>query len=343
MPISVRPFTPADSARWDLFAGEHPRGSPFHLTGWMNSIRETFGFRPMPLMAVDGDRIRAVLPLFLVNNLLMGKVLLSSPYAVYGGVLADSIESLQAMAEHLRSLGRSLGVEHVELRNAWPEQSLGFSPVSRYVTFTQALTGDEASLLDGLPRKTRRMVRIALKHPYSSRPAADWSAFWDLYSRSLRRLGTPCFPRRHFENLRRHFGDRLETREVLLDGKVVAAVVSFLFRDQILPYYGASDPAFNEFAPNNFMYFDMMRRAAGEGLHVFDFGRSKKESGSFDFKAHWGMEVRELPYEMLLVGRRNLPDYSPNNPRYRWAIQAWRRVPLPITRTIGPWLLKLVP
>jgi len=343
MAISVIPYTPDHAVPWDQFVRQHPHGSPFHLTAWMDSIVETFGMPSVARLAVEDGRIRAVLPLFFIRNLLSGRALLSSPYAVYGGVLADSGESRAAMADHLRDLGASLGVQYIELRNAWPEQCLGFAPVSRYVTFTQALAADEAKILEAIPRKTRRMVRIALQQPFTSRPAGSDEAFWDLYSRNLRRLGTPCFPRRHFENLRRCFGDQMEIREVVLDGKVVAAVLNFFFRDQILPYYGASDPAFNQFAPNNFMYFDLMRLSAARGVRLFDFGRSRMDSGSHDFKSHWGMQVRELPYEMLLVKRQSLPHYSPDNPHFLWAIRAWQHVPLPLTRIIGPWLLKLVP
>ncbi len=133
-------------------------------------------------------------------------------------------------------------------------------------------------------------------------------------------------------------------REVVHEGKVMAAVLSFHFRDRILPYYGASDPAFLRYQPNNFMYYDMMRWAGQHGYRVFDFGRSKKEgSGSYDFKAHWGMQMTELPYEVLLVKRRELPNFSPNNPKFQAAIRVWQRMPLAVTRTLGPFFVRLVP
>jgi lipid II:glycine glycyltransferase (peptidoglycan interpeptide bridge formation enzyme) len=135
-----------------------------------------------------------------------------------------------------------------------------------------------------------------------------------------------------------------DIREYRLEGRLVAAVLSFYFRDQVLPYYGASDPSYNSFSPNNFMYFDLMRRAGSTGFRVFDFGRSKKnQSGSYDFKAHWGMEERPLPYEMILVKRKTLPNFSPANPAYQVPIRIWQHVPLPVTRALGPSLIRLVP
>ena len=223
------------------------------------------------------------------------------------------------------------------------EQCAGFAGVSRYVSFLQEIGPDEEAILTAIPRKTRYMVRKALKHPFSMEPVTDPAAFIDLYTRNLRRLGTPSFPTRHFHALLRNFGKSADVREVRLNGKVVSAVLTFYFRDCILPYYGASDPDYNEYAPNNYMYFELMRWGGQNGYRRFDFGRSKKESGSFDFKTHWGMETHELPYEMLLVRRKQLPDFTPKNPKFQQAIRLWQKAPLPLTRAIGPLLIRLVP
>ncbi len=343
MHIRIRSFEPQDGPAWDAFVRAHPQGSPFHLIAWKKSIEAVYPYKPQYLLAVAEDRIRAVLPLFLVSNVLMGKVLLSTPFAVYGGILADSPEAQNALREELEKISRSMGVDHSELRNLHTDQCVGFSNVSRYVSFVQQIGANEEEILAAIPRKTRYMVRKALKHPFSMAPAADPSAFIDLYTRNLRRLGTPSFPVRHFQELLRNFGKEADVREVRLEGKVVSAVMTFYFRDQILPYYGASDPAYNEVAPNNYMYFELMRWGSENGYRWFDFGRSKKESGSFDFKAHWGMEMRDLPYEMLLVKRQTLPNFSPKNPKFQFAIRMWQKAPLGLTRAVGPYLVRLVP
>jgi FemAB-related protein (PEP-CTERM system-associated) len=343
--ITIQAFAGGDEVRWDEYVARHPHGSPFHVTAWKKSIEESYPYRPMYLIAMEGDKVCGVLPLFLVENILVKRALISTPFAVYGGVLADSQAVREAMRGHLRELGKSLQVEYVELRNAYPEQYLGFASVSRYITFTQEIGPDEKGILEAIPRKTRAAVRKALKEEFSVRTqTSDFAAFEDLYSANLRRLGTPAFPREHFGRLLKNFGDKANIREIVLQGRVVAAVMSFYFRDQVLPYYGASDPAFNAAQPNNFMYYDLMRWGGQNGYKLFDFGRSKKEgSGSRDFKAHWGMLERELPYEILLVKRKQLPDLSPNNPRFNLAIKAWQHLPLAMTRRLGPYFNRLVP
>jgi hypothetical protein len=141
-----------------------------------------------------------------------------------------------------------------------------------------------------------------------------------------------------------NFEEMVDVREVLSGDRVVAAVMTFHFRDHLFPYYGASDPSYNAKGPNNFMYYDLMRWGGQNGYRTFDFGRSKKEgSGSYDFKAHWGMVERELPYEILLINRKSVPNYSPTNPRFQLTIRLWQHLPLRVTRALGPALIRLVP
>lgn len=344
MPIQIRQLTPEYADAWDAFVQAHPHGSPFHLIAWKRSIEEVFGYRPMYLLVSEGPHIRGVVPLFLVQNFLLGKALISSPFAVYGGILADSAEVRDALGRHLKELGHSLQVDYAELRNAYAEQCVGFAPITRYVTFRQRVGPDEAELLEKIPRKTRRMVRNSLENSLTTRrQKASFQALENLYSENLRRLGTPSFPRRHFAALIRNFGEMVDIREVLHRDRVIAAVMTFFFRDQVLPYYGASDPKYNPLAPNNYMYFDLMRWAGVNGYTWFDFGRSKKVSGSHDFKSHWGMEEHDLPYEMLLVKRKTLPDLSPNAARFELPIKIWRKLPLRVTRALGPKFVRLVP
>jgi FemAB-related protein (PEP-CTERM system-associated) len=344
VPLTCRTLMESDCAGWDRFVLDHPSGSPFHLLAWKKTIEQTFGYEAQYLLALEGRRICGVLPLFLVNNLLIGKALISSPFAVYGGILADSGEARKLLAEHARELGERLKVQYVELRNAWEEQCTGLPRMDRYVTFTQSIGPDEEAILESIERKTRRMVRKSVKEGLKTLlDVSDSRAFEDLYSRNLRRLGTPSFPSRYFQALLENFRGMIDVREVLAGERVIAAVLSFYFRDQVLPYYGASDPQYNSVAPNNFMYFDLMRWGGRSGYRTFDFGRSKKVKGSYDFKSHWGMVERELPYEVMLIRRKSLPNYTPSSPMFRLPILFWQRLPLWVTRALGPLLIRFVP
>lgn len=341
----VRPLTPDDRPRWDAFVRRHPHGTPFHLLAWRDCIAATFGYEPRYLVAESGGELRGVLPLFLVENLAVKRALISTPFAVYGGALADADDARDALRDAVRELGESLNVQYVDLRNADAAQCLGFAPVDRYVTFTQPLSPQtDEELLTALPKKTRNMVRKSLKPGFTARRTRDTTVFERLHSQNLRRLGTPCFPPRHFARLVEAFGDEVDLREVSLpDGTVVATSFNFLYNGSFHTYYAASDERHLNLAPNNFMYFDQLLWAGQNQFHTYDFGRSKKGAGTVDFKRHWITSMRELPYEMLLVRRREMPNFSPANPKFDLAIRVWQRLPLPVTRLLGPRVVRLFP
>jgi FemAB-related protein (PEP-CTERM system-associated) len=337
-------FREGDAREWDAFVNAHPHGSPFHLTAWKRTIEESYPYKSAYLVARDAAGIRGVLPLFLVKSLIAGKALISTPFGVYGGILAADDSSRRALYDAARDLGREWSVDYIELRNAYPEQCVGEPNIFRYVTFTQAVRPGEAELMDSLPKKTRNLVRKALKTPFSIRYGVrDTSRLYDLMARNMRRLGTPMFPRRYFDRLLANFGEMADVREVWLDGKAAAASMNIYYRGSMHTYHAAADQSLNALAPNTFMYFDHLRWAGENGCSVFDFGRSKKGTGVFEFKRHWNTTMRELPYEMVLVNRKDLPNFSPANPKFNLAIAIWRRLPLAVTRVLGPRLIRLFP
>ncbi len=345
MGLTVQGLSADRHRAWDTYVAGHPLGTPFHLTAWKRVIEETFHYSPRYLAAADdAGAIHGVLPLFAIDGFLTGRVLISSPFAVYGGILASSPEAHQLLSAELRRLAINDQVQYADLRNAWPEQASALPQIDRYVTFTlpvKPCSDDE--LLASLPKKTRNMVRKAQRTAYSTRQAASIGEFYRLLSLNYRRLGTPVFPAAFFERILQYFRPLADLREIVCDGRVAAAALNFTFRGSMHTYYAASDQSMLDQAPNHYMYFDFLRSAASAGCTEFDFGRSKKDTGTFEFKRHWGALCRELPYEILLVQRKDLPNFSPKNPKFDLAIKAWQRLPLSVTNLLGPRLIGLFP
>jgi FemAB-related protein (PEP-CTERM system-associated) len=115
-------------------------------------------------------------------------------------------------------------------------------------------------------------------------------------------------------------------------------VLSYYFRDRVLPYYTGGAEEARATGANDMMYWSLMRRAAGRGCAVFDFGRSKLGTGPYNFKRNWGFEPRPIVHQYYLARAQELPNVNPTNPRYRLFIEAWRRLPLPLANAISPFL-----
>ena len=330
----------AQAERWDAFVARCPSATFFHLSGWKQVIEEVFRHRTHFLYAEQDERIIGVLPLAHVKSLLFSDALVSLPFAVYGGVVADDNVAATALEEEAQAVARRIGVDHLELRNVaarhpeWPTQEL-------YVTFRKKiLPGAEANLL-AIPRRQRAMVRKGVNNELRSELDATPDRFFALYADNVRRHGTPALPKGYFEALQRVFGANCEVLTVIdPDGRPVSSVLSFYFRDEVLPYYAGDDVTARELAANDFKYWELMRRACERGLGVFDYGRSKRGSGSFAFKKNWGFEPQPLHYEYRLYRGDAIPQNNPMNPRYRALIALWRRLPLPVANFIGPRLAR---
>jgi FemAB-related protein (PEP-CTERM system-associated) len=337
--LQVRRFAASDKIRWNDFVRDHAEGTFFHLAEWQDVLRDAFGHRSYYLLAEAGGEIQGVLPLALVNSALFGRALISTPFCVYGGIVSNGPEAHRLLSEAACALARQLKVDYLELRNRrrqhpdWPVKEL-------YVTFRKPIAAESEVNMLAIPRKQRAMVRKGIQKELRSRIDTDTRDHYALYSESLRNLGTPVFSRKYLDTLRRVFGEACEILTVVHADVPVASVLSFYFRDEVLPYYGGGGALARPVAANDFMYWEVMERARQKGMRTFDYGRSKRGTGSFDFKAHWGFEPEPLHYEYYLVKARTIPELNPTNPRYQKIIATWQRLPLWLTRAIGPRLAR---
>lgn len=338
--VRVRPFASGDECRWEPFVERCPAATFFHRIGWRDILENVFHHRCHYLIAERGGAVCGVLPLAEVKSRLFGHALVSLPFCVYGGPVAEDARAESALIDASVELAKSLRVEHLELRNRqekrphWPRQDL-------YVTFRKPIAPDADENMRAIPRKQRAMVRKGIQHGLRGEIDATSDRFFALYADNVHRHGTPPLSRRYFRRLSEVFGDACEVLTVTdAAGRPVSGVMSFYFRDEVLPYYAGDTAQARELAANDFKYWELMRRAAGRGVRVFDYGRSKRGTGSFDFKKNWGFEPSALAYEYQLLSRDDVPQNNPLNPKYRAFIALWRKLPRPVVNALGPMLTR---
>ncbi len=340
MSLTVRIATAADAAAWDAYVLGAPAGTFFHRFGWRRVIEESLRQPCHFLLAERDGRIEGVLPLGEVKSLLFGHTLISMPFSVYGGIVADSTDARDALDRAARELADRLGVGHLEYRDRdvaahpdWPSTDL-------YATFRKPLDPEVEKNLQAIPRKQRAMVRKGIKAGLKSEVEHQLDRFYPAFCRSWHRLGTPVLPRRYFALVLEEFGQDVDIVSVTLEGQVVCCVMNFYFRDEVWPYFAGITPAARAVAGSDFMYWEVMRLAVENGYRLFDFGRSKAGTGSWDFKHNWGFEPEPLHYGYHLVRADAVPQNNPNNPKYKLFIKAWQSMPLGLANLIGPHLMR---
>ena len=344
LPIVVNLLKGEDAPRWDDFVRRCPQATFFHLSAWRDIVEEVFDHRTFYLYAERAGDIVGVLPLAEVRSRLFGHALVSLPFCVYGGIATAEDagpETLHALESKAETLAQALGVQHLEYRNLQPRHEEWPRQAELYVTFRKEILPEVEANLLAIPRKQRAMVRKGIKNALVSEVDETVDRFFALYADNVLRHGTPALPKRFFEQLKERFGEACEVLTVSSpEGKPLSSVLSFYFRDEVLPYYAGDDLAARELAANDFKYWELMRRACERGCKVFDYGRSKVGTGPYAFKKNWGFEPQPLSYEYRLYKRDSIPQNNPMNPKYRAFIALWKRLPIGVANRLGPHIVR---
>ncbi|MCP3920345.1 MAG: FemAB family PEP-CTERM system-associated protein [bacterium] len=344
-PITIRPATTADDEARDAFVRGAERGTFFHLSGWRRTVERVMRHRGCDLLALRGDEVVGVLPLMECRGLRGGRSLISIPYAVYGGAAGTSREVEHALFAEAERLAVAQNVGRLELR-CLDDPELDLPGSELYATFIRELPEKPEDVLAKMPKKARAEARKARKKHDLELSEGDWYVedLIRLFHRNKRSLGSPALPAAMFKTLMEEFPGEFVVHLVRRGSEPLAAVMSFLFRDQVLAYYsGTGEGVDRAFSASNFMYLSLQEWCIEHGYRIFDFGRSRKDSGAHSFKTHQGFEPRDLHYRYRLVKDDAPPSLNPSNPKTKVLQDTWRRLPLWMTSRLSTRASRYLP
>jgi serine/alanine adding enzyme len=332
----------SDAAAWETFVDAHGDSAGYHSWRWRSVFQNAFGHEPVYLVARQGNAITGVLPTVHIKSMLFGGSLTSLPFVNYGGVMADAQATKEILIDAALAVARERGCGHVELRHTtrqFPEL-----PCKRHkVAMRLALAPD---MFERLDRKVRNQIRKAEKSGLFVERGGEELVddFYDVFARNMRDLGTPVYSKRLFKEVLRVFPERAQLHVVRLpDGRPAAAGLTYRTRTIAQLPWASSIREYNTLCPNVLLYWDAIQFAQQRFASVFDMGRSTPNEGTFKFKAQWGAEPLPLHWEYHMATNRELPNLSPANPKYQRAIAFWQKLPLAVTRAVGPRIVRTIP
>ncbi|MDT0507749.1 FemAB family XrtA/PEP-CTERM system-associated protein [Novosphingobium sp. MMS21-SN21R] len=335
--VIVRLADPGDRAAIARFLGGHPDSTAFHRTEWLDAVERSTGHRSHILLSEQDSAIRAVLPLHEAHSPLFGRALVSTGFAVDGGIVGEGDPALFRAAQELAV---RLNCPSLELRGGPLPFGEGWHVKSdSHAGFVKPLSADDDAQLLAIPRKQRAEVRRGLGHNMEVRTGSDAATramHYAVYAESVRNLGTPVFPKALFDAVMDAFGDDADILTVLHEGQPLASVLSLYHRGAVMPYWGGGVFAARTMRANDVMYFALMNHARGRGCDRFDFGRSKTDTGAYHFKRNWGFEPQPLSYASWTADGVPPRDVNPLSPRYKAKIALWQKLPLGIANRLGP-------
>ena len=335
--LDVRRADASDEERIDAFLDAHPEATPFHRPAWLRAVARGCGQASHMLVAEAFGTVTGYLPLTHVRSRLFGSALVSSGFAVGGGILASDGVSAGRLAAAAEALADELGCPSVELRGGalpgdWRRSEGTYANFARELP---AIGGDEA-ILKAIPRKQRAEVRRAMTLGLDAEVGRDTQPHYRVYSESVRNLGTPVFPRALFQAALDEYGEDADILTIYKGSQPVASVLSLYFRGTVFPYWGGGTAEARGLRANELMYYELMRHAARRGCTRFDFGRSKFGTGAFSFKKNWGFEPEPLVYASYGAHR----DTNPLSAKYRLQVALWKKLPLGLANALGPQIAR---
>jgi FemAB-related protein (PEP-CTERM system-associated) len=319
------------------FVEQMPEAKLCHMPAWTAMVENAFGHQGYYLVARENGRVCGVLPLVRVRSRLFGNRLVSQPFSDYGGPLAESTEALEALYRSAVEIAEECRCESLELRNT---ASLPYELHLRddKISMCLPLMPEAADVWKGLRHKTRNRVRKAERAGFTVVSGGQelLDEFYRAWTIRMRELGTPCYPRRLFSSIMETFPAESRIFLAMVGGVTAAVLFAYTFNGRVQCSWGAALRGYDEAGPNYILNWKAIEYYCAQGMSVYDFGRSTIGSGQHTFKERWGATPLNLCWQYWTPPGKGLHLVKPDDPKYRKKTEMWKRLPLRVTRFLGP-------
>lgn len=342
--VSVEVASAAHEAEWNAFLQQHPQGSFYHLFEWSRINQQALKNPSCNLIARDAGALCGVLPLTLVASPIFGRVLCSMPFVNYGGPVASNAAATSALVRAAQTHAQQLHADYLELRCASAiETDL---PASlRKISMHIELAPDPDTLWNKFTSKHRTNIRRSQKNELEVRAGGIelLDTFYSVMEQSWRQLGTPFYARSYFETILKTLPEHTRIFVCARGPEPVAVAFNGYFNGTVEGLWAGGTALSRPLQANYVLYWEMIREACVRGCSRFHLGRSTADSGAEDFKKKWNATASQLYWYFHRPGGGEMPQLNVDNPKYKLAIQVWQKLPLWVTRLIGPPLARSIP
>lgn len=344
--MTVRLIRQEDREKWDSYVMRSNSSDCYHLYGWKNIIEKTFGHKTYYLISEsNGGTVNGILPLVHFKSAVFGNFMVSVPYFNYGGIIAESRDAEEQLLREATTIAQREKVGHIELRQK-EDLNNGLPVKQSKVCMLLDLPSTADDLLKSFSSKLRSQIRRPEKEGMSSKVGREelLDDFYSVFSINMRDLGTPVYSKSFFANILSEFPDKTWITTVYTsNGIPVASGFLVGFKNRLEIPWASSLSDYNRLSPNMLLYWGVLKFACEQGFRVFDFGRSTPGEGTYKFKEQWGSRPVQLFWHYWLREGKPLPELNPKNPKYHLAINIWKRLPVGLTKIIGPGIVRNLP
>jgi serine/alanine adding enzyme len=349
---------------WDRYVACHPQGNAYQQSFWARAIKQSYGHRVYYLVATqtdadgsDGSGMRSIvgiLPLVHIKHFLFGNHLFSMPYADLGGALADNAFVGQDLLNEALKIAQQEDIPTIELRQAGPVCSAfsldysGFScliePQHR-VRMLLALPENAEQLLLSFKSKLRSQIHRPLKEGLEVVSGGHelMNDFYSVFAENMRDLGSPVHSKAFIAAVMNFAGEKARIFIVYRNQHALACSMILACGETLVNPWASSLRRFSSASPNMLLYWAMLKYGCDNGFKYFDFGRSTQGEGTYKFKKQWGALEKPLYWTTFsTLDRKLIASAVDQKSRFDTAMLLWKKVPVSVTKLIGPILRKSI-
>ncbi len=342
--LQIRRYTGLDASAWDHYLANHPQGNFYQRSGWKTINECCFGHEVIYLIAEERDRIVGLFPMVSVKSRLFGHILSSMPFVNFGGLCADSPVVAERLLDEARRVTRECDADYLEIRTMHPLSDQ--LPTSHHkISMTLDLDNDPDVLWNGFKSKHRTNIRRVYKEGVEVKKGRHelLDTFYMIMAKSWKSLGTPIYRKSYFERILDTFPEDTLIFVAYHKDQPVATAFNGYHNGMVEGMWAGALPECRRIQPNYVLYWEMIKDACERNMQHYHLGRSSADSGAESFKKKWNAYATQLHWQYILHNQADIPQLNVNNPKFELAIKLWRKLPLSLTTTLGPFLSRSIP
>lgn len=330
--------------KWEDFVLDTPEAANYHQIGWKEVIEKSFGHKTYYLMCMENDIVIGIFPLVFLKSLFFGRFIVSLPFFNYGSVLCSNEKARKMLLDEAIRIAKSVKASHIENRDK-KDKVFDLPVKTSKVTLLLPLTSSPDELWKSFKSKLRSQIKRPIKEGMDAHIGGldELDNFYKVFSINMRDLGTPVYTKNLFKNILYTFPEKTAICTVYLKNNPVGSAFITGFKGTVEVPWASTIREYNYASPNMLLYWNVLKYSCEKGYKLFDFGRSTPDSGTYYFKKQWGAETVQLYWYYWLRQGGALPELNPQNKKFEFLIKIWQKLPVELTKIIGPHIVKGLP
>ena len=146
-----------------------------------------------------------------------------------------------------------------------------------------------------------------------------------------------------FENVVDTFPKQAVIYRATRQGKTISAKITLMDKNTCYFEWSASLRESLKYAPVHAMNWAAIEDACAAGCSQIDFGRSTAESSHQNFKKYWGVTSHKMSWAYQFLNCNEIPGLNKENSKFSLAISVWKKLPLSLSRILGPPIARRLP